>query len=366
MSNLGAGQAYWYLCGAERWKGGIYRSVELRSDSLQLGGNAFEGVAFLPPLDSGEADFRWGRVKLKLELPEESSVRLYARASDEPEWEAWHQISGQGSGTEAARILFGEPKASSGDAWLSEKGRWLWLAVGFSSSGAGKPRLDAISILADSDHMVDYLPAAYQDRDFTYRYLSIFTAMFQDLEEGIGQARRQLDPAAADPEMLHYLAHWLCADGSESEGELRSILPKVIEEYETMYTVSGIQRSVERLTGQVPLIIEHFEVDPNDPSCSDPELYRRLYGDDPYRFFILLPQGTFSEQQQMEEFLEQLQEFTPAETTPELILLKPAVQLDWHTYLGVNTKIGEYVTAVINDSVTIHYDMTIGGEDHER
>ena len=190
--------------------------------------------------------------------------------------------------------------------------------------------------------------------------------MNQDLEGNIELSRRQLDPNAADPDMLRYLAHWLCADGGEPEEELRRILPQVIEEYETMYTVDGIRRSVERLTGQKPLIIELFTVDPNDPSCSDPELYRRLYGDDPYRFFLLLPQGTFTEQKQMERFLEQLQEFTPAETTPELVLLKPCVQLDWHTYLGVNTEIQEYVTAVINESVTIQYDTTIGGEDHER
>jgi hypothetical protein len=64
--------------------------------------------------------------------------------------------------------------------------------------------------------------------------------------------------------------------------------------------------------------------------------------------------------------LEQLDEFIPAETTPELVLLKPCVQLDWHTYLGVNTEIAEYVTAVINESVTIHSSTTIGGEQHER
>ena len=48
------------------------------------------------------------------------------------------------------------------------------------------------------------------------------------------------------------------------------------------------------------------------------------------------------------------------------MLLKPCVQLDWHTYLGINSRIGEYVTAVIDELVTIHYDTTIGGEDHER
>ena len=138
-------------------------------------------------------------------------------------------------------------------------------------------------------------------------------------------------------------------------------LPEALDEYETMYTVRGIQRSVERLTGKSPFIIEHFAVDPNDPSCKDPELYRKLYGDDPYRFFLLLPQDTFSEQRQMEDFLERLEELVPAETEPELVLLKPCVQLDWHTYLGVNSRIGDYVTAVIDETVTIHYDTTIGG-----
>lgn len=366
MKGLGASQAYWNLCGAEHWSGGIYRSIDRCGDSLQLSDDAFEGFAILPPLDSGESDFRWGRVKLSLFLPKDSAVRIYARADDDPEWAGWQELSESEYVPLAVRELFGEAKASCGDVWLSEKGRWLWLAIALSSSGAEKPRLDAVRILAESDHMVDYLPAVYQGQDFTYRYLSIFTAMFHDLEETIELSRRQLDPAAADPDMLYYLAHWLCADRNLPEAELRKVLPQVIDEYETMYTVSGIQRSVERLTGKVPWIIEHFAVDPNDPSCSDPELYRRLYGDDPYRFFLLLPQGTFSEQRQMEQFLEQLEELVPAETTPELVLLKPGVQLGWHSYLGINSQVGEYVTAVIDELVTIHYDTTIGGEDHER
>ncbi len=366
MSGVDTGQAYWHLCGAERWKGGIYRSVEKQGDSLRLREDAFAGVAYLPPLDSGESAFRWGRVKLGLYLPRDASVRIYARASDEAAWALWEQYAGEEEGTDAVQALFGEAKAVGSDVWLSVKGRYLWLAVAFTSSGAEKPRLDSVSVLADGDHMSDYMPAMYQEQDFTYRYLSIFTAMLQDLEESIGRSRRQLSPAAADPEMLRYLAHWLCADPGTAEEELRRTLPTLIEEYETMYTVEGIRRSVERLTGQTPQIIEHFMVDPNDPACADPEVYRRLYGDDRYRFFLLLPQNTFPEQRQMERFLEQLEEITPAETTAELILLKPGVQLDWHTYLGLNTRIGEYVPAVINESVTIHFDTTIGGEEHER
>ena len=363
---MSAGQNYWHLRGAERWNGGIYRSVERRGDSLRLSDDAFSGVAFLPPLDSGESEFRWGRVKLDVSLPGESAVRIYARASDEAEWEAWGSYASRGSGAEAAQLLFGEPKAYAGDAWLSERGRYLWLAIGFTSGGAEKPRLDEVSILAESDHMAEYMPAVYREQDFTHRYLSVFTAMLQDMEDHIEESRRQLSPGSADPEMLRYLAHWLCAEGDMPEEELRRTLPQVIEEYETMYTVEGIKRSVKRLTGQTPEIIEHFMVDPNDPACKDPELYRRLYGDDPYRFFILLPQGTFKEQKDMERFLVQLEEIIPAETTAQLILTKPGVQLDWHTYLGMNTALGEYVPAVIDESVTIQYDTTIGGNDHER
>ena len=72
MRGLGASQAYWNLSGAERWNGGIYRSVDRCGDSLQLSDDTFEGVAFLPPLDSGEPDFRWGRVKLQMDLPKMS------------------------------------------------------------------------------------------------------------------------------------------------------------------------------------------------------------------------------------------------------------------------------------------------------
>ena len=69
---------------------------------------------------------------------------------------------------------------------------------------------------------------------------------------------------------------------------------------------------------------------------------------------------------QAEQGLEQLKEYVPAETTPELVLLKPGVQLDRHTYLGLNTSIEEYVAAVIDETVTIHNDTTIGGIDNER
>ena len=70
---------------------------------------------------------------------------------------------------------------------------------------------------------------------------------------------------------------------------------------------------------------EAAAVDPNDPECRNPALYRRLYGEEPYRFFLLLPQGTFQKQRDMERFLERMRRLTPAETEMELVLLKPCI-----------------------------------------
>ena len=209
--------------------------------------------------------------------------------------------------------------------------------------------------------MVDYLPAIYQGQDFTYRYLSIFNTLLMGMEADIEALPRQLDPGSASDGMVDFLARWLCMEPEKGEEDLRARLPRILDEYETMYTVEGVRRTAWRLTGRKPWIIEHFAVDPNSPACRNPALYRRLYGEDPYRFFLLLPQGTFEKQQDMERFIERMGQLTPAETEMELVLLKPCIQLDWHTYLGINSRIGDYIPAAIDDSVTIHYDTTIGG-----
>ena len=133
-----------------------------------------------------------------------------------------------------------------------------------------------------------------------------------------------------------------------------------------LYTVEGIRRSARRLAGREPYLVEPFAVDPNDPQCRNPELYRRLYGEKPYRFFLLFPHDTFATQRDMERFQERMRDRIPAGTELELVLLKPSVQLDCHTYLGVNSQIESYVPASIQANMTMNYDTMIGGPDHEQ
>lgn len=355
-------QTFLNICCKEQWDKGIFRRIEAEGDLLCLLIRSVEGYVVLPPVDSGEVGFSWSRVRLDAVIPEQGSIRVFARSSDNAEWPLWEKLE-EGDGPELLWEAFGEPVAFDTDFWLTLTGRFLWLALELNGSGMERVVVNGISLLMEGDHMMDYLPSIYQGQDFTYRYLSIFTSFFQDMEEELECFPGQLDPESASPEMLRYMSSWLCLDpdGGESLEVLRERLPGMTDEYEGMYTPEGIRRSVERLTGKRPWLVEHFAVDPNDPSCSNPELYRKLYGDNPYRFFLLLPQGSFPQQKDMELFLEKMRELIPAETEFELIMLKPCVQLDWHTYLGINSRIGDYIPAVIDESVTIHYDTSIGG-----
>lgn len=360
MRDVSDTQKYLTLCCSEQWQGGIFDHIAWGGDVLCLEAGAFAGAACLPPVDSGEAGFRWGRLRLKARVPQEAAVRVYARASDQPGWPGWDSLRGGAIGPDKLQALFGPPAAQT-DLLLTARGRYLWLAVELTAGGARGPRVEGLSLWMEGDHMVDYLPAIYRGQDFTYRYLSIFNSLFQDLEAGLDALPRQLDPASAGDGMAEFLARWLCMEPEKGEENLRDRLPRVLDEYETMYTVEGVRQTARRLTGQNPWIIEYFTVDPNDPACRNPALYRRLYGENPYRFFLLLPQGTFARQQEMERFLDRMSQLIPAETEMELVLLKPCIQLDWHTYLGINSRIGDYIPAAIDDSVTIHYDTTIGG-----
>ena len=350
-----------FRCG-EQWMGGRFFRTECRDDTLCLKEDAFAGTVRLPPLDSGENAFRWTRLRLTADIPEDAGLRVYARASDWGDWPEWESMPD--GGTEELRRVFGPPVGNGTDVLLSRNGRYLWLALELTAGGTARPSVSALSVRMSGDHMTDYLPAIYQEQDFTWRFLSIFNSIFQDMEAAIEDLPRQIDPASASPEMLEYMAQWLCMDPETDAETLRNRIPVILDEYETMYTVEGVRRSAYRLTGRMPLIIEHFNVNPNAPECRNPGLYRKLYGEDPYRFFLLLPQGTFAGRSDMERFLERMRNRIPAESSMELVILRPCVQLDWHTYLGVNSQIGDYIPASIDESVTLHYDTTIGGTDH--
>lgn len=364
-------QAQMVYCCAEQWMSGFFHQVEPWGDGLRLNPEkASTGVYCLAAVDSGEKGFRWGRAAVEADLPPDTALRIYARAADTLRWADWPDLD-QGIRTltgdplPALREIFGAPVSGSGECLLPCTGRYLWIMLELTATGSQAPVIRKLRLWMRGDHMTDYLPAIYQGEDFTRRFLSIFDSMYADMDRSIDALPGRMDYRHADGELLRYLASWVCVDRSGSTEELRQRISTALPDYEDLYTVEGVRRSVRRLTGRDPILIEPFRVSPNRPDCADPVLYRRLYGEDPYRFFVLLPEDTFAGQKEREQFQRDMEEVIPAGMTMQMIQLKPCVQLDWHTYLGINARIGGYVPAVIDEQATIHYDTTIGGANHE-
>lgn len=360
------------LCRREDWAGCLSANLTRTGDRLILNNSEdTSGFICLRAIDSGSAGFVWGRVSVACRLPEDSMLRVYALAADSRfagDWPDLDKGLAALSGTPAevrARLagIFGEPVSASEDFYVEKTGRYLWLMLELLSTGRVPPEISGVTVGIEGDHMADYLPALYQNDAFTRRFLSVFDSLLMDMEQNIAGLPARLDYRNTDDDMLRYLAGWMCVEGEGAPREkLVEWIGSALEDYETMYTVEGIRRSVRRLTGREPILIENGAVSPNRPDCQDPELYRRLYGDDPYKFFILLEEDTFPSRNRMEDFLERMKGLIPAGTELELVLLKKCVQLDWHTYLGVNSIVSSYVPVTIDENTTIHYDTMIGGK----
>lgn len=368
---MGPIQTQMVFCCAEQWIDGLFYQIKPYGDGLRLDRDrAATGLYCMKAIDSGENGFRWNRVVVEADLPDDTALRVYAYTSDHKAWGNWDDLdeglrSIEGDPTRTIYQIFGPPAANSGDFYFSRTGRYLWLAFELTATGAESPVIHALRVWMNADHMIDYLPAIYQEQDFTRRFLSIFNSMYADMERMIDNLPALLDYEHMEGQILRHLANWICVEHPGNTQEVRERIRTALPDYEDLYTVEGVRRSIRRLTGQEPILIEYAQVSPNRPDCTDPALYRRLYGDDPYRFFVLLPEDTFQSQKERKQFQQTMEELIPAGIQMQMIQLKQCVQLGWHTYLGVNSRVGGYIPAAIDEQVTIHYDTTIGGTDHE-
>lgn len=360
------------FCCAEQWLAGSFYGTQPYGDGLRLSDGCTDGCYCTAAIDSGENGFAWGRIFVDSVLPPDTGLRVYAYAADSkrgpnpinPDGEACDNSEDP---IPALREAFSSPVSDRGDAYLSCTGRYLWLMLELSAAGPERPEIRRLRIWMGGDHMTDYLPAIYRSHshDFTYRFLSVFDSMLTDMDRQIDTLPGQMDYEYAGGDLLRYLASWVCVEEGGTDEEIRQRIASAPHDYGDRCTVAGVRRSIREMTGHDPILIEHFRVSPNRPDCADPVLYRRLYGEDPCRCFALLPEDTFHSQRRWDEFGQSMQDRLPAGMSMQIIRLKQCVQLGWHTYLGINSRLGGYVAATLDEQATIHYDTTIGGANHE-
>lgn len=363
---------------SDQWQRALVVDLVPDGDALVLqpDKSMFTGTVYAAALDAGESDFEWGRVLLQGSLSG-ALLRCSVHAQNSRFWDeeipdidAYLIDPYVSRPVKTSRLdaIFQRTQANADDFLANVKGRYLWIKVELISQGLTPCRLEAVRVQYSGDHMMDYLPDMYQREDpegFTRRFLSIFNNMVLDMEENIYEIGRELDFETCSPAMREYLASWLCIDEALPPEALKERIATAFSEYQFMQTPAGISRAIERWTGVKPILLEHFTVDAQLHSGKDQELYKKLFGDNPYRYFVLLPERAFSGSGSAEQFLKRLRAITPAHVEAELVLLKEGVYLDYNTYMEINTQIADFKTVSIADAASFNYNTIIGGTQDE-
>ena len=228
------------------------------------------------------------------------------------------------------------------------------------------------AVMAGVEQMIDYLPSAYREEDgenvFLSRFLSIFDSIFFDMDYKIGRSAEMLDYRTARGEILRYLSEWLCIEDVAyiSEERLRERIKRTVEEYRSI----GVKRSligwIENEYGVTPNIIEYFSVKKMVNNGKDKEVYHRLFGDNPYKFFVLLPEKTFTDIHEANLFMEKLKRRIPAYTEFEVVMVRNNTILDKYTFLGVNSMLIGYSYAHTDVGTRISNEIILGGSNDEQ
>lgn len=359
------------LCKKSDLRLAFYSNITVGTDDVAVSDTSRPAVICFGEVDCGESGHLWDRITIDCTLGEDSMLRVWAAASDDGSvgGEDIDALIASDAGEDEKKAalyrIFGAPVSSCRDFLANCRGRRLRLMLELSTVGGAPPRLQNVAIHFDADHMIDYLPAVYRENgEFTRRFLSVFNSLFIDMDARIDALPSEADPDNTDPETVERLARWTfintVAPGA-SVSDLRGYIKNSREYFSGMYTRAGICESVRRLCGRVPFIIENSDVNCDRPDCPDPELYRRLYGDSIYRFFILLGDDTFPDRAAVDSFISNMEECIPANTEMSLILLSRSISLDRHTYLGINTYVSDYTPLAVDGNSPIHYDSMIGG-----
>jgi phage tail-like protein len=341
------------------------------------------GFLVTSSIDSAEKDFQWDNLLIDADLPENSGIKVSCFASDNRE------VSLDGGlvnlddyiknkeieGTQKLRSLasvFKHAFAGEKDGIINAKGRYVWLRLEFLVPHPGKFCLRKIKLQLADEKIIQYLPEIYRDRiksdDFFQRFMNIFDSLFFDLESKVSRIHERLDYQLASGDMLKYLAGWVSVNDAQQLGdeELRDRISGIIPECSVIGTKRGIEAFVEMELGVKPRIVEYFQFKRMIHEGRDREIYKELFGTNPYKFFIMLPENAFSRGININSFLEKLKNNIPAHTEAEIVLLKQGTILGKHTYLGINSMVGEYNYVSVDENIAISYDTLIGGNGNEK
>lgn len=352
----GQGMKYFLVNKELDYERGYLEQAEYSRGVLRLLSGADYGAFFSRVFDGGEEELCWHRFVAEGHGPGGASLRMTFYAADSLE-------IGAGGVTvriadflkdssvpleEKKRILAPLEKKRAlfpKDILLHEvKGRYLFfLAELYAQAGTG-PEIEEMTLFFPREDWLRFLPGVYQKEksgaDFTARYLGLFQSFYDDCDRQIRQSSRLLNPADTDEAILKQLGEWFQLEDMYiwPEEKLRLLLKNVPGLFELTGTAQGMREIVRLYTGEEPILIECGGLS----DLPGGERYERIYGNDPYRFVLLIRERYLSTARDYQALLCIIRQMKPAHMEARVVPLRQKLVLGSDTYLGINSVLGNY------------------------
>lgn len=188
------------------------------------------------------------------------------------------------------------------------------------------------------ENFTKYLPELYQKKNsFLDRFLSIFAAQYLKLEKNVENIARVFEVSEASHGILRWLAEITYVDNSQlwSGEKLRTLLMSDIKKG----TRPGLRTLIQIYTSHEPYFLE-------SAGC----------------ITVLIPDSAVDTPQTLNALGTLINGFLPEKTDYTIETLSDTITLSRHTYMGINTRLSEFPTAVLNDVERLEF-VTIGGQE---
>ncbi|WP_341878102.1 phage tail protein [Defluviitalea saccharophila] len=329
-----------------------------------------EGTLLSTALDGGEKQMKWHRMTIDADIPEDTFIKVSVFSRDTKEIYINDEEIDLDDYLRDPNISFKQKDTLLQSFWTEEfinvkdvllhkhRGRFIWYKISLIGNEEDTPTINRIRIFYPMVSFIQYLPEIYQahpeSSDFLIRFLGIFQNMMLDLETEIDNISRYFDPDIVDREFLYWLSSWLGIEDVYlwEEDSLRTLIKNAVYLYKKKGTKEGIEKIVELFTGQKPYIVENHVLNAwKDNSISKKHL-EELYGNSPYIFTVILKDENLS-QSKYKGLKKIIENNKPAYTEVNIVVLKPFLFLDDHTYLGINSILSQRIPLRLNNYSTV-------------
>lgn len=345
---------------------GYIEEVRITDQGLVLDEDAGErGIFISRLLDSGEEGNQWNRTVICSESYGDDSIRFRFYCSDE------NQIVWEGSNCPWEEFIRNreiplEKKQRAMEPYLVHeiqnptdvmlyhaRGRYLWMEIQLFCQAGFLPKIRHMKIYAGNRSFLSYLPMIYQTggrEDFLGRFLGMFEAVYQELDEKILDSARQLDPMAADPEFLYWLAKWVGISNAHlwQEERLRVLLKGIVRKNLIRGTREYMEHMIYTFTGERPFFLEYYEIEQYRGNERAYKSLKQTYAHGPYEVSVLVREQAVPSLRKQYALKKMIEDMKPAHIRMHLIILRPGIYLGENTYAGVNSVLVTYKQANLN------------------